>query len=321
MADQAPQDNGSNLLNGLLQLIQGGIQSSPLAQASRAAGSWAGQEPGKNPLPDMAKQAFENPLANVHKDVTAQVYKKAVKDTATQMQQAGVDPATAIAQAHQADLKTGLHQDDPAEGNAASPDAAKASPQQSPIGTQTPFDGPLGVLKAIMPFPFGMQDLMKQGWQQGQASTPQGALAMKEAENALPLSTEQQSTRELSILGGQREAAQNQLADYHNQVTELAAKDANAHAEANAAMATTGWFGKTKGRGDILKKLQDQIATNEDARKELNAKIKEANNNLFNTQKRYMQLSSRQASAQQSKLPSELQSLARATGAKITRTG
>lgn len=275
MANNQSQDIGTTLYNANGQVGQGIsdilgqlLMAIPraTAQVSGAAGALSNVGNPAMSYGDIGsavKKAFssgyQNPLANAHQDVTTQVYKKAIKDKATQMQQAGVDPATAMSHALEADKSLGLHQPEPTGEAGATEETPQAAAPPQNINPKTPFDGPLGILKAIMPYPFAMPDLMKQGWQQNYASTPQGMVDIRKAENALPLSTEQQSGREVQIYSAKREIANNQLQDLHNQMTDLNSQEAAAHAEATAAMGTSGMLGKTTGRQDILDNLNTKL--------------------------------------------------------------
>lgn len=166
--------------------------------------------------------------------------------------------------------------------NPQSQPQAQEQGQPQNLDVKSPFSGPLGILKAIMPYPFAMPDLMNMKYQQMYGQTPQGLVNTKKAENALPLSTEQQSTREIGVYSAKRETAQNNLTDLHQQMSDLNAQEQAAHAEATASMSTTGFGGKTFGRQDIMDTLSTKLTNIQKKRIDISRQINRASGSLRN---------------------------------------
>lgn len=227
---QAPQDNGQALITGLLKLVQGAADYSPLAMASRAAGSWAGQPSGQNPVPGMAQAAAQ---VGPYQKGVSKALSAAGEAHATEALQSGIPPEQI--QAHPI-MNAGSPQGDNALNALSQTGQGQANGQY--LGYQPPAQTPQAAPQAQAPITPQHLDLLHsiltgagmagmnaagignyqnqmaqtaQLKQQTQNITPQGALALKTAEAAAPLSTQQLAEYQGTAYGKQLEASSKQV--------------------------------------------------------------------------------------------------------------
>lgn len=226
--NQEFQDNGSALISSLLKMASTTMDNSPLAMLSRAAGSWAGQPTGQNPVPGMAQAAVQ--IGPYQKGVSKALSEAGQTHTIEALQ-AGMNPTDI--QNHsimQPDSKMFDQQ-------TVQPAVASMNAAQTPQAPQTQQPGvdPLHVLGSLLKL--GLQGAGDTLMAPVDLQKSQTAKNIQETSNMKPLgpgeeagarlTPDQASYRQLqqqqntaSIYGNQVSAALGQLERLHQSTTE-----------------------------------------------------------------------------------------------------